>query len=535
MLKGSQGVGIKATCYTSTYFKIETVHNQQTWNYIAEDFCKFNDPSFQAQLIEPSTEPTDKINGTILEYRLNSYSVEEFLTELADEYCAETEQEAIPNEQEFKRAIETYFRMKTYLGCVQRLLGVNAALKPIDVEVNVHFDFQTLEMHESLLASKWDFVTNAGYFQKIISHSFPGKYLDVLEIYKALPKSDKADRLYTNIINVLRNPSDSNLKKVLIQKFEKDDAKQLLCRTQTDTDTQQLVLEEDPVKIQRHRAFLNAVNGLYIVIAQRPYMGKYLQMGPAQTISVNGLPTTITITTPRGGLGYLNNIHIVIDVDTTLGFGKRNIPSRTKGVIDAYFIEAWSMLRRVIMSLVGVREGKDPATLPVWNKDEQYDNYQSDANLMKDLPLFFKTAPREEQEVVALFFELVGRKLLKGYFPFRVGLNRATYDALFYISSEEAERMPKSFRSRELKIVEFKFHLSELIDDFNSEFKYLEDIDLVVCWDNNYTEEIPEYNISSLERDGVRALPGATLRVHRGTQSCQVLLLKDFIETLEFG
>ena len=191
------------------------------------------------------------------------------------------------------------------------------------------------------------------------------------------------------------------------------------------------------------------------------------------------------------------------------------------------------MLRRVAPLIVGQKEGTDPSQFSVWNKEEELENYKDRDNLLGALPLFFKTTPQEEQEVVALFFELIGRELLRGYFPFRVGGNRATYDALFFIDQNEGKKLPRNIKPSELKTVEFKFQLSGLIQDFMAEVKFLNEIDLAVCWENDCDDDL-EYNIHSLERDGIMPLPEAQLRIHKGTNTCQVLVLKEFIESLEF-
>jgi len=190
------------------------------------------------------------------------------------------------------------------------------------------------------------------------------------------------------------------------------------------------------------------------------------------------------------------------------------------------------MLRKVAPLVVGQKEGKDPSEFSIWDKEEELDSFKDKENIFRQLPLNFKTTPKEEQEVIAIFFELVGRKLLKGYFPFRVGGNRATYDALFFIDQNEGDTLPPpNVRARDLKIVEFKFRLSELISDFEDQTKFLQDIDLVICWENDCEEDTSEYNVHSLEREGKTPLPGAQLRIQRGTQSCQVLVLKDFLQS----
>ncbi|MFB0557292.1 MAG: hypothetical protein ACETVW_05500 [Dehalococcoidia bacterium] len=75
--------------------------------------------------------------------------------------------------------------------------------------------------------------------------------------------------------------------------------------------------------------------------------------------------------------------------------------------------------------------------------------------------------------------------------------------------------------------MEFKVRLSELIQDFMDEKKYLRDIDLAVVWEDDYEGE--DYIVSSLERDGIEPLPGAQKRIRSGTQSCQVIVLKDLL------
>jgi hypothetical protein len=51
---------------------------------------------------------------------------------------------------------------------------------------------------------------------------------------------------------------------------------------------------------------------------------------------------------------------------------------------------------------------------------------------------------------------------------------------------------------------------------------------LVVVWEDDYKGD-REYVVSSLERDGIVALPGAQKRIRLGTQSCQVLVLKELL------
>jgi DNA gyrase/topoisomerase IV subunit B len=125
LLKGSQGVGIKATCYTSTYFAVRTVHDGQKWSYEAKGLDKFSEPSFRSDIIPPVTAPTREASGTTIEYALANYSVLDFLNDLVAEYLEDSQFEELADVNQLKVAIEQYFRTKTYLGCVLRLLGTN--------------------------------------------------------------------------------------------------------------------------------------------------------------------------------------------------------------------------------------------------------------------------------------------------------------------------------------------------------------------------------------------------------------------------
>jgi len=502
---------------------------------VAQNFYKFGDEGFNDEITPPTPKTTRDASGTTLEYSLQDFSVADFLKELVAEFLDDTLQESIADEAQFRQALETYFRTKTYLGCVRRLLLKEPQLKPIDVELNIHFDFAGIDDHKKIDIPGCAFLASTDYHGKSVSHTFPGKYLDVLELHSNLKEAYQADTVFRHFEEVISTPPDPTIRKILIQKFDKEAAKRLLYGLKRDRATNKAILDESVGTARKHKRALELLNGIYLVMSQRPYMGKWFHIGPRQILSVNGLPTNIALGTPRGALAYLNNIHLVLDIDTKLGFGKRNIPPRTKGIIDSFYADVWSMLRRVCPSVVGIREGKDPTDLLVWNKEKEYENYNDRDNIFRDRPLFFKTMPREEQEVVALLFELVGRKTLKGYFPFRVGGNRAAYDALFFIGSDTDLAMPKKFSYRELKTVEFKYRLSEIISDFENQEKWLDDIDLVICWENDCSEDTSEYNIHSLEREGIPALPGAQLRIQKATQSCQVLVLKDFIDSLELG
>lgn len=90
----------------------------------------------------------------------------------------------------------------------------------------------------------------------------------------------------------------------------------------------------------------------------------------------------------------------------------------------------------------------------------------------------------------------------------------------------------------EPKILEYKYDLDSLIDDFEKETKFDDGLDFVVCWDagKKYREK---YFLNSLlvgDEGNTREVFGATHQVFRdGSSVCvfEVLILKDLIGFLQ--
>jgi hypothetical protein len=536
ILKGSQGVGIKSTLFTSTTFKVETVYRGYTWKHELENCYRFFEPEFKLDLDKPQTKPSSSSSGSTFTYSLTDYSVQEFINEIVQEYCEEVKVEednpGIDNVDELKTVLETYFRTRTYLGCAQTMLGTNSKLKPIEVQVVLHFDSRAPEVYQTLNSEYCRFLLNSKIYGKRVRHSFPAKYLDVLEIHADIERYEKVDKVYTDFREVINNPPDQTKRKILIQKFDKENAKLLLSSTKTNKQTNGIEFELDKAKLRKHETALKRINGIYLVLGQKRYLAKYFHIGTKQIISVNGLPTDISLFPPLGARAYLNNLLFIIDVDYTLGFGKRNLPGRAKPSIDAFFHEAWKMIRRVAPLVVGLSPDVDRFDLPKWDAIGEFLTYQDGSNKFRQSKFFLKITPREEQEVIALFFELIGKKILKGYFPFRVG-GKTIYDGLFYIDRDQGDTIPQNINANDLRTVEFKYCVSRLLTDLDDETKFLTDIDLLVCWENDARKDI-DYSIHSLSREErIAPFPGAQLRIKRGKDSCQVLVLKDYLESLK--
>ena len=94
----------------------------------------------------------------------------------------------------------------------------------------------------------------------------------------------------------------------------------------------------------------------------------------------------------------------------------------------------------------------------------------------------------------------------------------------------------QNIKATSLRCVEFKYCVSGLLKDLDDETKFLTDIDLLVCWKNDIKEETETgYSIHSLVREGIEPYPSAQWRIKKGNASCQVLVLKEYLESTVKG
>lgn len=153
--------------------------------------------------------------------------------------------------------------------------------------------------------------------------------------------------------------------------------------------------------------------------------------------------------------------------------------------------------------------------------------------------------PREEQDVVALYHQLIGAGVIKGI-KFFGSTHHERYDALvltlydnsLIYSSEDQLGVRDDIvdgGESEPKVVEFKKTFDSLVDDFEKEVKFENQIDFVICWDveERYTRK---YLLKSLMLDGegnVRQFYGATHQAFTAGNDLpvfEVCILKDLLE-----
>jgi len=158
----------------------------------------------------------------------------------------------------------------------------------------------------------------------------------------------------------------------------------------------------------------------------------------------------------------------------------------------------------------------------------------------------FLSIPQEEQDVVALYHELIGQGIIRGI-NFFSSSHHDRYDALVltnYCNEDFFNEDDNPFGVRsdiqentesEPKVLEFKKTFDSIVDDFEKEIKFEKEIDFLVCWDVEERYK-SRYQLTSLllgKEGNVRQFYGATHQVFSASSQqslFEVCILKDLLE-----
>lgn len=166
--------------------------------------------------------------------------------------------------------------------------------------------------------------------------------------------------------------------------------------------------------------------------------------------------------------------------------------------------------------------------------------------------LHFSREPREEQDVVALFFDLLGMGKLKGFDLYSTHISR-TYDGIgqFWLKDVPenhynaktnplgiaSDRFQKGeVRSPSKNFLEFKYSSDGLVNDVRSGYKRLPDIKWLVCWEigeKHTNEGISITDVTQAAQVNKRDYYGVTHLMTEGQAKVFVICLKKVLEILK--
>jgi hypothetical protein len=205
------------------------------------------------------------------------------------------------------------------------------------------------------------------------------------------------------------------------------------------------------------------------------------------------IPLTSTI-------GYQANSHVVVHfTDGSPDLGRKAFQPELKDLGEALSVRVVNVFKRFLTHLkpdTGAQAITPDRELYDWKKEqEEYRNKNPLGFEHLGRAIAIVSEPRQEQDAVALFHELLGLGIVRGYRIFATSQSDR-YDSLFvwdYHASEKLMFDPKTNRlgvTRDLadsglsepKVLEYKYSFDSLISDFEKEIKFAKQIDLVVCW-----------------------------------------------------
>lgn len=275
---------------------------------------------------------------------------------------------------------------------------------------------------------------------------------------------------------------------------------------------------------------------------------------PGIYLSVRGMPTGIALPFPTGTTeaGYWNNFYFLVEAEwLTFDAGRKVVPGRTQEVIKRACKLIWDEMRTWKTRFIG-HEGEDSVDqfAEVQKLRARIEKVQAFPNLgLGKIP--FAKEPQTEQATIAVFHEILGRGLLKGYQTFDIN-TASTYDAVirYSLSGSDVGSVAlqiwreklnkKSMQSIEYFPLnaEFKYEAADILEDFEDKTKYLEQIDLLVCWSCDGQQfESAGVAVHAVERDA-ELFNGASKRLEFGAsfstqRNVYVIELRELVKRLE--
>jgi Histidine kinase-, DNA gyrase B-, and HSP90-like ATPase len=261
---------------------------------------------------------------------------------------------------------------------------------------------------------------------------------------------------------------------------------------------------------------------------------------------LNVIPLTSTI-------GYQANTHVVVHFrDGNPDMGRKVFQPEIKSLSERVARQAVNIFKRYLHLM---REDTGAAPLAesteLWDwqvKQEEYRKANPFEFVHSNGALAYLSVPQCEQDVVAIFHELVGLGVIRGL-RFLATSGAMRYDCCFkthYLRKDDlafrrnerhlgvGERNITEKESRPM-VLEFKYDLDGLIADFEKEVKYPGDVNLVVCWKigEQYRERYRIISLLVRDEGAGRFVYGATHAAYQDRERrFEIVCLKDLIDFL---
>jgi hypothetical protein len=194
-----------------------------------------------------------------------------------------------------------------------------------------------------------------------------------------------------------------------------------------------------------------------------------------QSKTNNGSPTGISIELkPRGSAGYVPNFFIIVD-DPSLRFdiGRKSVHGRQQGMLREIAYDNFREFINITRRYMG---GDIDPEIAEWDRDQVFEEVDGLPDLGSKRSRFLKRPNSQEATVAAMFFEMIGQGEFKDVRPLISGY-KGRYD------------LYAKWKTRRV-VLEFKYDLSGLFNDFTEERKMFNEINVVVIWEVTEADRI---------------------------------------------
>jgi hypothetical protein len=520
-LGGNLGMGLKVVILSSESFELRSVVNKKLWRVEVHNGHLFSQGAdVRLEVFDEVDEDSD--NNTEIIYRFPEEQVSEFVELLFDRYFDKIQDELARDDiAKFKTAVQYHFRTHSYAGNVSRLLNV-ADIVPVDIHLRICS--QNAQSNTGLSNRLKELLVD----NNVIDIEFHNKHWDIAEVIQGVPRRVRKPFLITDP----QIPPGG--------RFQKYPKNHILIKNFRTAQEYSSLLENPylrtPIDIAKYQRLFEQLEGIYLIIGSVDLVEKYLVERQRQFIAANGVPSFNSLQAPIGigDLGYLANIHVVLNVKQKLNLGKQTISNtRLLNLCNQFFSDAFkATLRHVAKAFVG-----EPQLTTATDRIEQLQLPTNEILGRPDLGLPEFTLVKEpavEAEVIALFYTLLGRGYLQGYRTYGL-YHVGTYDGRGMMKLARMIDFPEPRSDSDLVNFEFKLKLSWLLDDFETGKKKAQDIALLIVWEDDDVRH-PDYQVVDIgetpDRDRYMDQVDRCL-VNREGRSIQVLVLKDVVERLK--
>jgi anti-sigma regulatory factor (Ser/Thr protein kinase) len=522
---GRQGVGLKAVIYSTESFRLKSTVDGREWTATiqgAHRYLEGEDSVFSIDSCDAPGVP----NGTEILCGFPDHLVSQFLGQFEYLYFdpPRIDDSIAPSpEDKLRTAIEFHFRSYTYAGDVSRLLEVPGPT-PVKIVVSL-VGISSFDRFPSAINTI--LTDNAP-----ITVAFENKHWDMEEAMNRIPEL----RRRPSPISETSAPPAGDL-------HRRGDRFVWICKMNTPEQYASL-LNNDRVRPaidpRDYEDLFEQVSGIYIVVGSpQTAFSKFLFGRPRQLIAASGVPSAHEIKTPARGADatyVTNNIHCIVNLKAQLNYGKQTITNTyLLGRVNQFFRDAVrATLRNIAIAIVGRQSESSTA-------GDMAATWEAETGIMDRDDLAFgglsiRKEPADENLVIALFYELVGREYIKDFFTYSLS-SALRYDGRFVGRLSNGAYAPPQV-DRDLWTLEFKVSLDDLISDFVGGDKNPRDIHLIVVWDREITYH-PDYQVISIDEssdvDSHLDRVEYALDCKQDRREIQVIVLKDVVAALAAG